>query len=360
MTEPAGTETAEAKARAGQRRDALLALVAAGLFGASAPVAKRLLADVAPLPLAGLLYLGCGLIALPFAARAWARREAPLRRADLPLLAGVVGCGGIAAPLLLLYGLEQTSAGAASLLLNLEAVFTTVIAVVIFREWIGRLGLAALLVIVGGCALCTFTVGGATRSWVGPLAVAGACLMWAVDNNLTQRLSLRDPLAVVAVKGLTAGPISLGLAAATRAPWPRLTPALLAMGLGALAYGVSLLLYVRASRGLGAARTGMLFAAAPFVGAALAVPIAGDAPSLRLGGAALLIGAGVALLLSERHDHVHAHETLDHEHLHTHDEHHQHEHRGDEGPEPHSHPHHHEPITHAHAHASDVHHRHRH
>src|SRR5438270_3670318 len=131
MTEPTG-----------QRRAALSALVAAALFGASAPVAKRLLADVAALPLAGLLYLGCGLIALPFAARAWSRREAPLRRADLPLLAGVVGCGGLAGPILLLYGLEHASAGAASLLLNLEAVFTTIIAVVIFREWIGRLGIS--------------------------------------------------------------------------------------------------------------------------------------------------------------------------------------------------------------------------
>jgi drug/metabolite transporter (DMT)-like permease len=349
MTEPTG-----------QRRAALFALVAAALFGASAPVAKRLLADVAPLPLAGLLYLGCGLIALPFAARAWSRREAPLRRADLPLLAGVVGCGGIAGPLLLLYGLEHASASAASLLLNLEAVFTTIIAVVIFREWIGRLGIAALIVIVAGCALCTFTVGGATKSLVGPLAVAGACLMWAIDNNLTQRLSLRDPLAVVAVKGLTAGPISLGLAAATGAPWPRLLPALVALALGAVAYGLSLLLYVRASRTLGAARTGMLFAAAPFAGAALALPIAGDAPSLRLGGAALFIGAGVALLLTERHEHHHIHEPIDHEHLHTHDEHHRHEHRGDEGPEPHSHPHRHDPLTHSHAHASDVHHRHKH
>jgi drug/metabolite transporter (DMT)-like permease len=342
------------------RRAALLALVAAALFGASAPIAKRLLADVAPLPLAGLLYLGCGLLALPFAVRTWKRHEAPLRRGDLPLLAGVIACGGVAGPLLLLWGLSRTSASAASLLLNLEAVFTTLIALVVFGEWIGRRGLVALAVIVAGCALCTFAVGGATRSWLGPLAVGGACLMWAIDNNLTQRLSLRDPLAVVAVKGLSAGPISLAIALAAHAPWPHLPAAGGALALGALAYGVSLLCYVRASRALGAARTGMLFAAAPFVGAALAVPIAGDRPSLRLVGAALLIGAGVALLLTERHAHRHQHEALDHEHVHVHDEHHQHPHRGDEGPEPHSHGHHHEPIEHAHEHASDVHHRHKH
>ena len=338
-----------------------MALVAAALFGASAPAAKRLLAEIAPSLLAALLYAGAGLMALPFAARAWNRREAPLRAGDVPLLAGVVAFGGVAAPLLLLYGLERTSATVASLLLNLEAVFTTVIAVVVFREWIGRRGAAALAVVVGGCALSTWAAGGATRSPWGPLAVAAACLCWAVDNNLTQRLSLKDPLAVVCVKGLGAAPIAYAIArVSAHATWPPARFVVGALALGAVSYGVSLALYVRATRTLGAARTGVLFAAAPFVGAALAIPIAGEPPSLRVAGAALLIGAGVGLLLTERHAHRHRHDPLDHEHLHTHDEHHQHPHRGDEGPEPHSHPHHHEPIEHAHPHASDAHHRHKH
>jgi drug/metabolite transporter (DMT)-like permease len=260
----------------------------------------------------------------------------------------------------MLYGLQRSSATVASLLLNLEAVFTTLIAVVLFREWIGRRGLAALAVVVAGCALSTFAAGGVTRSLVGPLAVAGACLCWAIDNNLTQRLSLRDPLAVVCVKGLGAAPIALAVAFFLGAPLPAAKVAAGGLLLGSIAYGVSLALYVRASRALGAARTGVLFAAAPFVGAALAIPINGEAPSLRLLGAALLIAAGVALLLTERHGHRHRHEPLEHEHLHTHDEHHQHPHRGDEGPEPHSHPHHHEPIEHTHPHASDAHHRHKH
>jgi drug/metabolite transporter (DMT)-like permease len=339
---------------------ALLALVAAALFGASAPIAKRLLADVSPPMLAALLYLGAGLVGLPFAARAWRRREAPLRRADLPLLAGVVGFGGVAGPLLMLYGLERSSATVASLLLNLEAVFTTLVAVVVFREWIGRRGVAALAVVVAGCALSTWAVGGDTRSLAGPLAIAGACVCWAIDNNLTQRLSLRDPLAVVCVKGLGAAPIALAVALAVRAPLPAPKAAAGALLLGCIAYGVSLALYVRASRALGAARTGVLFAAAPFVGAALAIPINHEPPSLRLAAAALLIAAGIALLLTERHGHRHRHEPLEHEHLHTHDEHHRHAHRGDEGPEPHSHPHHHEPLEHAHPHASDAHHRHKH
>ncbi|MDB4968459.1 MAG: hypothetical protein JWN44_4148, partial [Myxococcales bacterium] len=201
-------------------RAALLALLAAALFGASAPLAKRLLADVAPPLLAALLYAGAGLMALPFAARTFRRREAPLRRADWPLLAGVIGCGGVAGPLLLMYGLSRSSATVTSLLLNLEAVFTTALAVLVFREWIGRRGLAALAVVVAGCALSTWAAGGATSSWVGPLAVAGACAMWAVDNNLTQRLSLRDPMAVVCVKGLGAAPIAFAIAWAAHAPWP--------------------------------------------------------------------------------------------------------------------------------------------
>jgi drug/metabolite transporter (DMT)-like permease len=337
-----------------------MALVAAALFGASAPVAKRLLSEVAPSLLAALLYAGAGLMALPFAARAWKRREAPLRRGDVPLLAGVVAFGGVAGPLLLLYGLARTSATVASLLLNLEAVFTTAIAVVVFREWIGRRGLMALLVVVGGCALSTWAAGGATRSLFGPSAVAAACLCWAIDNNLTQRLSLKDPLAVVCVKGLGAAPIALAVATGAHAAWPSWPVVAGALALGALSYGVSLALYVRSTRTLGAARTGVLFAAAPFVGAVLSIPIVHESPSLRMFAAALLIAAGIALLLTERHGHRHHHVPLDHEHLHTHDEHHQHPHRGDEGPEPHSHPHHHDPLEHAHPHASDVHHRHKH
>ena len=163
------------------------------------------------------------------------------------------------------------------------------------------------------------------------------------------------------VKGLGAAPIAFAdRARRARDRGRRCAVVGGALALGAVSYGVSLALYVRATRTLGAARTGVLFAAAPFVGAALAIPIAGEAPSLRVAGAALLIAAGVALLLTEQHGHRHRHDPLDHEHLHTHDEHHQHAHRGDEGPEPHSHPHHHDPIEHAHPHASDAHHRHKH
>jgi drug/metabolite transporter (DMT)-like permease len=349
-------------ARGGLRGAMALALLSAALFGASAPLAKRLLAELAPPTLAGLLYLGAGLFALPFALYTWARQrgEAPLRAADLPLAAAVVLVGGVAGPLLLLFGLQRTAASVSSLLLNLETVFTSALAVLFFGEWIGWRGIVALVVIVLGCAFSSFTAGGATGLWLGPLAVAGACLAWGIDNNLTQRLSLRDPLAVVALKGLGAAPISFAIASASGAAWPPARALLPALLIGAVCYGGSLVCYVRASRALGAARTGMLFAAAPFVGALLAWPLDGEAPTLRLLAAAALLLAGVALLLTERHAHRHRHDALAHEHLHTHDEHHQHAHRGDEGPEPHSHAHQHEPLEHAHPHASDAHHRHRH
>jgi drug/metabolite transporter (DMT)-like permease len=335
---------------------ALRALFAAALFGLTAPVLKALGVAGAPLVTSGILYLGAGAVLLPFGRR----REAPLGRADFALVGGVILVGGVVAPALLLVGLQRASASAASLLLNLETVFTTLVAVLFFREWIGRRGVAALALIVGGAAALTFERGGATTSLVGPLAVAGACAAWGLDNNLTQRLSLRDPIAVVRWKGLGAGAISLGLGFLVGQRLPEWRAALATLAVGALGYGLSLVLYVGAQRSLGAARTGLLFATAPFAGALGALALDGDRPTAALGVAAAAMAGGVALLIAERHDHEHAHEALEHEHLHVHDEHHRHEHAGDAGPEPHSHPHRHEPLRHAHPHAPDLHHRHKH
>ncbi|HZS41722.1 MAG TPA: EamA family transporter [Polyangia bacterium] len=338
----------------------LQALVAAALFGASAPLVKWLGVAGTPLVASGILYLAAGVGLLPFRRRG----EAPLRRADWPLLAGVILVGGVLGPALLIFGLARASATATSLLLNLETVFTTILAVALFRESVGWRALAAMALIVAGAAALTFEQGGATRSLAGPLAVAGACACWGLDNNLTQRLSLRDPLAVVRWKGLCAGALSLaiGLAAGERLPAWR-AAALVAL-VGAAGYGASLVLYVRALRSLGAARTGTLFATAPFAGALVAIALGGDRPSLVLGAAAAAMAGGVALLAFERHEHAHAHEALEHEHQHVHDEHHQHSHEGlgagEPGPEPHSHPHKHEPLTHSHPHSPDLHHRHKH
>jgi drug/metabolite transporter (DMT)-like permease len=275
---------------------ALLALGAAALFGASAPLLKPLTHEMPPLILSGLLYLGAGVAALLTSLR----RGVGLGRGDVPWLAGVVLFGGLVGPLLLLVGLARTSATASSLMLNLETVFTALIAVALFGERLGSRGLLALLLLVGGGAVITFERGGATRSWLGPLCVAGACFAWGIDNNLTQKLSHRDPLVVVRWKGLCAGALALALGLALGGKLPPMRVVGQAVAIGAVGYGVSLALYVRALRELGAARTGLLFATAPFAGAVIAIPLLGEHPGPSLALAAALMAAGVALLLTEK------------------------------------------------------------
>ena len=344
------------------RRAALLGLLAAALFGASTPLSKLLLPSLAPASLAAILYLGSALAVTAARAarprRGDARREADLGRSDLPVILGVIAAGGVVGPLLMLIGLGRISGVAASLLLNLETPLTMLLAIVVFREHLGRREALASLLIVVAAAAIGLGRGQLRADGLGVLAIAAACLSWAVDNNLTQRLSLRDPLQVTQVKSFGAGACNLGLAFALGQPPPlRILPA--ALALGAVSYGLSLVLNMRALRVLGAARQAAYFATAPFAGALLSVAILGD----RLGplelAAAALMGAGVFLLTRERHQHVHTHAPLEHDHLHTHDEHHDHAHDGPVD-EPHAHPHRHEPLTHEHAHVSDVHHRHGH
>jgi drug/metabolite transporter (DMT)-like permease len=348
--------------QASRRDGTAAALLAATLFGLGTPIAKLLLPGTGPLALAGLLYLGAGVglaaVGLARRVRGGESHEAPLRRGDLPLLAGVVLAGGVAAPVLLLRGLERLPAGDASLLLNLEAPFTVVLAVAVFGEHLGARALAGTaLIVLGGAALsgAPIEIGG---RWPGSALVAAACICWAVDNNLTQRLSLRDPVAITLVKTLAAGTINLTLALATGHPLPPAPRVLGALALGTVSYGLSIALAVRAMRLLGAARQAALFAAAPFAGALASVLLLGDRPQVV---AAALMAVGVLLLLRERHEHAHVHEPLEHDHLHVHDEHHEHDHPDDVEPgEPHAHPHRHEPLSHAHPHVSDAHHRHRH
>jgi drug/metabolite transporter (DMT)-like permease len=339
-------------------------LAAAVLFGASAPVAKLLLPGFGPVALAGVLYLSAGLALTAYrwgTGRVQPRRarEAPLRRADVPALVAIVLLGGALGPVLMLVGLQRGSAMAASLLLNLEAPFTILIAAAIFREYLGRRAGASAAAIVLGAGLLGWGAGPFHASWGGVLALAGACVCWAVDNNLTQRLSLRDPVALVQVKTLGAGALNILVAIATHQHIPAAAAVLAAAGLGALSYGLSVLLDAYALRSLGAAREAAYFATAPFIGAVVAVPLLGErpTPALLLAGAAML--AGVLLLLTEHHSHMHRHQEIEHEHLHVHDEHHQHAH---EGPvtEPHSHLHQHTPLTHDHPHVPDLHHRHKH
>lgn len=345
-----------------QARGAAFGLGAAALFGLSAPLAKVLLGGVSPVLLAGLLYLGAAAGLWLLRALRPSTREARLVRADLPRLAGVVLAGGVLGPVLMLWGLQRVTALTGSLLLNLEAPFTVLLAVGLFREHLGRTAAGAAGFILAGALVLKLEPGALGADTAGAALIAGACLCWALDNNLTQRLSLRDPFAIVRVKTLAAGVANTALGLAVTG-WQVPAPAWLAgaLALGVLSYGASVVLDAYALRLVGAARESAYFATAPFVGALAAVAFLGD--SLRWFDLAAMasMAVGVALLLRERHGHAHAHEAVGHEHLHVHDEHHRHAHGpGDPGGEPHSHWHLHAPLVHDHPHLPDAHHRHRH
>ena len=341
------------------RRAIVLALLAALTFGAGTPIAKSLLGAVDPWILAGLLYLGAGAGLGAFRLARSNVGEAPLRRADLPRLGVVVVAGGVLGPLLLMSGLARTSAATASLTLNVEAIATMAIAWLAYREPVDRRLLAGAAAIVAGAIVLAWA--GPARIDGGALLVAGACLCWGVDNNVSRQLSHADPVAVACIKGLVAGSVNLGLGLWAGATLPSGAAIASGLALGLVAYGVSLVLYLRAMRELGAARTAAYFGLAPFAGAAIAVVAFGDPLTLRLAAAGGLMALGVWLHVSERHDHEHHHSALEHEHRHVHDDHHGHAHApGDPAGEPHSHLHGHEPMTHRHPHTPDIHHRHGH
>jgi drug/metabolite transporter (DMT)-like permease len=339
-----------------------LALGSAVLFGASAPLSKLLIGTVDPWLLAGILYLGAGIGLTIFhiarGAIGLPRIEAPLRGGDVPWLLAVILFGGLLGPVLLMFGLSLTTASSGSLLLNLEGLATMAIAWLVFRENVDRRLLLGALAILAGAVLMTWS-GAAISVDAGAALIAGACLAWGIDNNLTRKLSSADPVQIAMIKGLVAGTANIALAMATGAALPPGSVVLSGAVLGFFGIGVSLVMFMLALRHLGTARTGAYYSLAPFIGAVLALVLLHDpvTPSLVL--AAGLMGFGLWMHLSERHGHEHVHEALEHEHLHVHDEHHQHQH---DGPitEPHSHWHRHEPIQHSHIHYPDLHHRHRH
>jgi drug/metabolite transporter (DMT)-like permease len=341
------------------RHAIVLALLSAVAFGAGVPLAKALLGSVDPWMLAGLLYLGAGAGLVLFRAVRGARVETPLRRSDLPRLIVVVLAGGLLGPLLLMTGLARTDAATASLALNVEAIATMAIAWLVLKEPVDRRLLVGALAIVAGAMTLAWTGPGTLDA--GALLVGAACLCWGVDNTVSRQLAHADPVAVASVKGLVAGAANLALGWGAGAALPAAGIAVLGLMVGVVAYGASLVLYLRAMRDLGAARTAAYFSAAPFVGAAIAVLALGEPITWRLVAAAVLMGIGLWLHATEHHEHPHQHSALDHEHPHVHDEHHRHAHAGDDPPgEPHSHRHHHEALTHEHPHTPDLHHRHGH
>jgi drug/metabolite transporter (DMT)-like permease len=345
------------------KRQALGAILAAALFGATTPLAKLLLGEASPLVVGGLLYLGSGIglgIARLVRDRGW-ERSGISRRGWLWLL-GAIFFGGVLGPVTLLYGLIRTSASTTSLLLNLEAVLTAAIAWIAFRENANGRVLAGMLAIVAGGVVLSWPAGDAgAPNLLGPIAIAVACLCWAIDNNLTRNVSAGDALFIAAAKGGIAGTVNCVAALMLGLTFSSVLTSLATMALGLVGYGVSLVLYVVALRELGAARTGAYFATAPFIGAAMALAIFAEPATPAFWVAGVLMAVGVTLHLSERHEHEHTHAPLAHRHPHVHDEHHQHEHAvGWDGREPHEHVHEHAALTHKHPHFPDIHHRHRH
>ena len=347
-------------------RAAWPALGAAFLFGASTPFAKQLMGEgfaaTSPFMLAGLLYLGSGLgLALVRLLRDKTYKPSGLPSREWPWLLGAIAFGGVLGPLLLMVGLAHTAASTASLFLNLESVLTAVLAWVVFRESTDRRIVVGMLLIVIGGLVLAWPTGPSSASFVGPLALVGACLAWAIDNNLTRKVSASDALFIAGSKGLVAGCTNISLGLLLGAQWPSLSLVSSAMVIGFFGYGLSLVLFVLALRGLGTARTGAYFSTAPFVGAVLSIVLLGESTSPMFWLAAAAMAAGVWLHLTENHVHAHQHAPMAHTHPHRHDAHHQHRHDFDwGGDEPHTHAHQHEAIHHSHAHFPDIHHRHSH
>jgi drug/metabolite transporter (DMT)-like permease len=350
----------------GMNRPAVLyALISAALFGVSTPAAKLLVGSVQPAVLAGLLYCGAGIgIAVLRRALPSIVERAPevaLARREIPWLAGAIAAGGVVGPLLLMAGLARTDAATASLLLTLEGAATALMAWFIFGENFDRRIALGMLCLVAGAVVLSWTGTPTLASVLGPLAIVGACVAWGLDNNLTRKVSLADPLQIAELKGLIAGPFNLALGLLSGGALPDLFTALLAGGVGFLGYGVSLALFVIALRHLGTARTGAYFSTAPFLGSIAAILVLRDPVTAQLAVAGVLMAIGVWLHLTEHHEHEHVHEAMIHAHPHVHDEHHAHDHGpGDPPGDPHTHVHEHGGLTHSHPHVPDMHHVHAH
>jgi drug/metabolite transporter (DMT)-like permease len=352
--------TFEMPVQAGQiRRGLALAGMAALLFGMTAPLLKRASAGVGTLAAASFLYMGAGLgAALAAALRPADRGRSSFTAGQRARIALLAALGAVVGPALLVAGLRRIDGATASLLLALEAPFTIALARVVLGEFIGRRVLVAAVLILAGGATLLVASAGSRVSLGGIILVVAAMVAWSVDNLLSRGLADRDPLRVVALKGLLGAAVSGGGAIVVGEARPPVTTILALMGLGALGYGVSLQLYLRAQSVVGAARTASIFATAPFVGVLVAFAFGASWPGVELAIAGLLIAAGVALHISERHEHLHEHVAIRHEHMHRHDDGH-HQHRHNPMPlGPHSHPHEHEAVAHRHEHSEDLHHRH--
>jgi drug/metabolite transporter (DMT)-like permease len=337
----------------------LLALLAAGLFGVSTPLVQQLGQGLGPFTTAALLYAGAALIGAGL--RQPPGKEARMLRSDWPRLLAVAAFGAVIGPVAMAWGLQRTSGTDASLMLTLEALFTAILAWRLYGETMDRrVWLAMLLLLTGGVVLVLDqSQSGRSQAW-GLMAVLVATAAWGVDNTLSRALAERDPGQVVFAKTALGAMVTASLAWLAGEPLPG---ALAMSGLlivGASGCGLSLRFYLLAQRAFGAARTGSVFAFAPFIGAALAMLLGDRSGGMGLAGGGLFMLLGVVVHLAEAHQHEHEHQVLEHEHAHNHDDgHHEHWH-GPMPSGPHSHAHRHPSVRHAHAHVPDAHHTHKH
>lgn len=346
----------------------IMILSASILFGASAPLTKILLGEIEPIPLASLLYGGSGIGLLIFQfinlmIKKEKVDEAPLMKKDFIWLLGAIVTGGIIAPIVLLSGLKITPASTASLLLNFEGVATTIIAIVFFKENVGKQVLSAVVLITLASIFLSWDFKNQWGLSIGALGIILACICWGIDNNFTRNISSKNPFSIVSIKGVVSGLVSFMLSIILKNNIPDFKIIMIAMVIGFFCYGLSIVLYVFAMRDLGSARTSALYGSAPFVGSILSFILLGDIPSNTFFIALPIMLIGVILLLKEEHFHTHIHEPLQHEHRHKHpDIHHEHGHTDGQAiiNGYHSHYHTHKLVDHVHAHFPDIHHRHNH
>jgi len=347
------------------RKPIIFVITSAFLFGISPPFAKLFVRDIPPVVLAGLLYLGAfaGLTVYSIVRKKSVvdpDRMAALERKDIPWLAGAVVAGGIIGPISLMIGLTLISGFSTSLLLNLEGVVTAVIAVFLFKENAGKKLWLALICMTAAGVFLTWDTNKSNFSVVGPLLIVLAMVCWGIDNNLTRNISDKDPIQITQIKGLIAGTISLLLALIMGMRIPLNLTLVYVLLLGGFSYGISLVFFIKALKGLGSARTGAFFSSAPFVGALISLIILREWIGWVMFPATGLMIIGVWLIGSEKHSHIHLHRTVTHSHSHRHDDmHHQHSHSGSFH-EPHTHEHMHDELEHTHVHWPDTHHRHEH
>ena len=339
----------------------LQALAAAFLFGASTPLSKQLLQEIHPFLLAALFYLGAALILLPTAI--YYQVKSPLRnvsRTDGFHLAGSLFFGGMVGPVLLLYGLKHTAATTTALLLNLETPATAILAFWLFKENISGRTAAANLGIVFAGAVLSFQ--GEAVPGIGGLLIALACVAWGLDNNYTASIIGIDAVRTTFLKGLIFGSANLLIAAVIISDWPGQLTIFVALAIGAFSYGISIVLYISSARKLGAARSQMAFATAPFFGVAVSQLYLGEPFYLYQLFSTLIMVAMLALILTETHLHYHEHQPVRHTHSHRHDDghHYHHDHPSVSAAGEHTHGHTHERLYHRHVHLPDPHHRHKH